>query len=86
MERSKLFIQQQQQQQLINKTATPAVSMPSFPSPVRRQRIEMRGGVAKLVTDPIRLWMSGKILVGLISAFFVAFFVFESWLMRGLPH
>ena len=30
--------------------------------------------------------MSGKILVGVVSAFFVAFFVFESWLMRGLPH
>ena len=54
MERSKLFIQQQQQQ-LINETVMPAVAMPSFQSQVRRQRIEMRGGVAKLVTDPIHL-------------------------------
>ena len=85
MERSKLFIEQKQQQ-LINETATPEVAMPSFQSPVRRKRIEMRRGVARLVTDPIRLWMSGKLLVGFISVFFVSFFVFESWLMRGLPH
>ena len=30
--------------------------------------------------------MSGKILVGVLSAFFVVYFAFETWLMRGLPH
>ncbi len=33
-----------------------------------------------------RTQMSGKILVGIVSAFFVVFFAFETWLMRGLPH
>jgi hypothetical protein len=30
--------------------------------------------------------MNGKILVGGIVIFFILFFVYESWLMRGLPH
>jgi len=30
--------------------------------------------------------VSGKVLVGMLSAFFVIYFVFEAWLMRGLPH
>ncbi|AII43364.1 hypothetical protein KR100_08320 [Synechococcus sp. KORDI-100] len=32
------------------------------------------------------LKMNGKILVVGIVAFFLLFFVYESWLMRGLPH
>jgi len=30
--------------------------------------------------------MSGKVLVGTLLVFFLAIFVAESWLMRGLPH
>lgn len=30
--------------------------------------------------------MSGKILVLTIGGFFVLFFIFDSWLMRALPH
>lgn len=32
------------------------------------------------------LKMNGKILVVGIVSFFLLFFVYESWLMRGLPH
>ena len=30
--------------------------------------------------------MNGKLLVVGIVTFFLLFFVYESWLMRGLPH
>ena len=32
------------------------------------------------------LWMNGKLLVAGIVLFFLLFFVYESWMMRGLPH
>ena len=56
MERSKLFIQQQQldQQLTVSETAAPAEAMPSFQSSARRQRVAFHGGVAKLLTDPFR--------------------------------
>jgi myosin-crossreactive antigen len=39
--------------------------------------------IEKLIT---KQQMNGKILVGGIVIFFILFFVYESWLMRGLPH